>query len=216
MAESDFAGDLRSFFELTLERLEGALAGLEISAKKKQDYSYHVEKIRQRQEQHLNILETSVYLLISTLEHYLGELLPSGVGSVHIKSFEHSLDLEDYLSLCEKSSISKSWSFIVNITIPGLPKLEKLAYFGYRSPMMFHHLNDVGGPSLYWSSKNPSGYPKWISNDEDAPEYVEMTTKQGVGDAWHVRKNDNAIKEIGITTLAKSLAKALIELAYKS
>jgi hypothetical protein len=79
--------------------------------------------------------------------------------------------------------------------------------------MMFHHLNDTGGPSIYWSSKNPDGYPKWISNDNGAPYCVEMTTQQGVGDKWIVRKITNNFESLATSELAKLIADSLITLA---
>lgn len=216
LSESDIGGDIRSFIELIIEKIDGALTGLELSAKKQQGYSPGIEKIKQQQEQYRQIFETSVYLLIQITEHYLGGLLDRVNGRKYIKIFESPLDIETYQSLCIKNSISKSWAFIVNIEIPGYKKLEILAYFGFRSTMMYHHLNDIGGPSIYWSSKNPDGYPKWIENEKNSPYGIEITAQQGIGDRWIIRKKDNNFEEKTISELAKLIAEYLINLASKN
>lgn len=117
LAESDSGGDIRSFFELIIERAEGALTGLELSAKQKQDYNPVIEKIKQKQENNLKIWDTSVSLLVKTMQHYLVELLDQVGGSTYIREFESPLDLEDYLGLIKRQSVSRTWCFIVNISI---------------------------------------------------------------------------------------------------
>lgn len=216
LSESDAGGDIRSFLELMIERADGALIGLELSAKKKQDYNPVIEKIRARQESHLKIWETSVALLVKTIQHYLSELLEQVGGTAYIKEFESPIDIEDYVSLIQRKSISRSWCFIVNVSVPGMEKLERLAYIGYRQPQMFHHLGDHGGPAIYWSIKNPSGYPKWISNDELSPYCTEMSTVAGVGDSWCARFKDGTFKSLSTTDLAKNIAHSLIELTAEN
>ena len=212
LSESDSGGNLRSFFELILEKIEGALTGLELSAKK-QGYSPIQEKIRQSQEQRLKIWTTSVELLARMVEHFIhNEIEPMG-GNVFVKVFESPLDLDDYISLCDRRSAPKSWAFITYIEIPGIPKQVRLAWIGYRSPLMFHRLGDEGGPSIYWSKKNPEGYPKWLSTEIDAPFGVEITTKQGSGDEWYARRSDGRIETMNTTVLAKEISRNLIEMA---
>ena len=213
LSESDIGGDLRSFFELIIDRIEGALTGLEISAKTKQGYSPLQAQIRKKQEQYLNIWDTSVHLLISTLEHFAHEAVDSVGGDVFIKAFDSPLDLEDYISLCERKAASRSWVFITNLAIAGFPKQVRLAYLGYRSLSMFHRLGDEGGPSIFWSKPNPSGYPKWIPVEEDAPFGVELTIKQGAGDEWYARKADESIEQLNTTSLAKGIASSLAKMA---
>lgn len=214
LGESDEGGDIRSFLELIIERAEGALTGLELSARKGQDFNPALEKIKHRQEQNLKIWETSVSLLIKTMEHYLSELVDQVSGSVYIREFEVPIDLDDYISVIQRQSISRSWCFIVNISIPGVEKLERLAYISYRQPELFHKMGDVGGPAIYWSVKNPNGYPKWISDDSSAPYCTEMTTAEGIGDKWVARQQQNKrFKTQTTTELAKNIANSLIELA---
>ena len=212
LSESDSAGDIRSFFELMIERIEGALTGLEISAGQKEGYNALQQKIRRTQEQQLRIWETSIQLLVSTLDHFIQEAIGTG-GSVSIKIFESPLDLDDYISLCEGKAAPKSWAFITTIKVPGLRNQVGLAYVGFRSQVMQGKLGDEGGPSLYWSKENPDGYPKWISAESSAPFAGEITTKLGVGDEWYARKTDGSIVKINTTALAKSIATSLVEMA---
>lgn len=213
LAESDAGGDIRSFFELIIERADGALTGLELAAKQKQDYNPVIEKIKQRQVNNLKIWETSVSLLVKTTQHYLTELLDQVGGYTYIREFESPLDLEDYLGLTKKQSVSRSWCFIVNVSVPGINKLERLAYISYRQPQLFHHMGNQGGPAIYWSKKNPDGYPKWISDEASTPYCTEMTIEEGIGDAWSARLIDGNIVKLSTSELAKNLAHSLVELA---
>ncbi|MEI8646314.1 Fic family protein [Pseudoalteromonas sp. Hal040] len=213
LAESDSGGDIRSFFELIIERADGALTGLELAAKQKQDYNPVIERIKQKQTNNLKIWETSVSLLVKTTQHYLDELLEQVGGSTYIKEFESPLDLEDYLGLTKKQSVSRSWCFIVNVSVPGIEKLERLAYISYRQPQLFHHMGNKGGPAIYWSKKNPEGYPKWITDEAYTPYCTEMTIEEGVGDAWSARLIDGTIVKLSTSELAKNIAHSLVELA---
>ena len=216
LSESDSGGDIGAFFELLMERIEGSFIGLEISAKQKQGYSPLQEKIRKRQEQQLNIWDASVNLLVNLIEHFVHEEIDEVSGDVYIKEFESPLDLDDYVSLCERKSAQRSWAFIVNLGIPGFPKLVRLAYFGFRTPMMFHELGEEGGPSIFWSIKNESGFPKWSGAEKEAPFAVEITTKQGAGDDWYARKFDGSVSKMATTELAKEIARSLIEMVANS
>lgn len=213
LSESDSGGDIRAFFELSLERIEGAFVGLEISAKQKQGYSPLQEKIRRRQEQQLNIWDASVHLLVKAIDHFVHEEIDAVNGNVYIKEFTSPLDLEDYIALCDRKTAQRSWVFITNLVIPGFPKQVRLAYLGYRTPTMFHWLEDEGGPSIFWSRKNESGYPKWLSTEEQAPFAVEITTKQGAGDEWYARKTDGSLSKLATTELARQIARSLVEMA---
>ncbi|MBI5561879.1 MAG: Fic family protein [Deltaproteobacteria bacterium] len=215
LAESDSAGDIRSFLELILEKITGALTGLEYSAKQKQGYSPVLEKIREQQKQLLRIWETSVQLLVKTIDYYIHEQIDQANGSCYIRAFDSPLDIDDYISLCERKSVAKTWAFIIAISIPGFPKLERLSYIVYRSPMMHHFLGDEGGPSLSWSTRNSDGYPMWISKDEAAPFCVELTTKQGAGDEWYARKQDGSIEKLTTTDISKKIALSIVSMTCK-
>lgn len=210
LAESDDGGDIRSFFELIFDRIEGALMGLELSAKKKQSYDPLVEKLRQRQAGQLRIWETSVRLLASIIEDKVGRTVDQLSGICHAHIFNEPLDLLEYIEVCLGHSVTRSWAFNLKIEIPGIDKLEKLAYIGHRSSRMYAHLNREGGPSLYWSTKNPEGFPKWIS-DQNAPFAVEITALTGNGDEWYVRLSNDEILKLSTTALAQKISESLME-----
>jgi len=216
LAESDSGGDIRSFLELILEKTAGALTGLEHSAMREQGYNPAQEKIRKQQEQLFRIWETSVQLLVKTIDHYIHAQIDKGNGSCSVKAFDFPLDLDDYISLCERSTVAKTWAFIVDVSIPGFARLERLAYIGFRHSMMYHHLGDEGGPSLYWSTKNPDGYPRWISKDEVAPFCIELTIKQNVGDEWYARKKDGTIEKLNTTEISRKIAHSLVDMVLAS
>ena len=211
LAESDDGGDLRSFVDLIFNRIEGALTGLEISAKQKQGFNPILERINRLQEQQLTIWETGVKLLASMIELKVSQVLEPAAGSCSVRIFEGDLELEDYLELCAGRPVSGGWAFIVGISVPGLPKLEKLAFVGHRSIRMRQELHNEGGPSLYWSHKNPSGFPKWTRDDDASPYAVELTSMLGRGDDWLVRFAGDNFKKLATTQLANNVANALLE-----
>jgi Fic family protein len=210
LAESDEGGDIRSFFELIFDRIEGGLTGLELSAKRKQGFDPLVEKIRQMQEKQLYIWETSVKLLASIIGHRLTQLLESVGGTCTTRLYESPLDLDDYLEVCGGRSVSRSWAFTIRIDIPGVSRLEKLAFIGHRSHRMRQAMSNEGGPSLYWSSKNPANFPKWLADGQSSPFAAEITSKVGNGDEWFARVSDDSILKIQTTELAAKVAGALV------
>ena len=127
LSESDSGGDIRAFFELLIERIEGSLVGLELSAKQKQGYSPQQQKLRKRQEQHLNIWNASIHLLVQAIDHFVHEEIDAVGGNIYLKEFEAPLDLENYISLCNRKTAPKAWAFIINLAIPGAPKQVRLA-----------------------------------------------------------------------------------------
>lgn len=211
LSESDEGGDIRSFMELVFDRIEGGLTGLEQSAKRQQGYSPIVEKIRLQQEKQLNIWQTSVKLLSSIIEHRVVQSLEQVGGTCVITTFDDPLDIDDYIQVCAGHSVSRSWAFTVRIDVPGLPKLEKLAYIGHRSARMYQSLGQQGGPSLYWSRKNPQGFPKWINDGNSSPFALEVTSKVGNGDEWFARRIDDSIDRVQTTDLAGRIADALVQ-----
>lgn len=210
LAESDEGGDIRSFLELIFDRIEGGLTGLELSAKRKQGFNPVVEKIRQMQEKQLYIWETSVKLLASIIGHRLTQRLESVGGTGSIRLYDSPLDLDDYLEVCGGRSVARSWAFTVKIEIPGVSRLEKLAFVGHRSNRMHQAMNYEGGPSLYWSSKNPANFPKWLADGENSPFAPEVTSRAGNGDEWIARLADDSILRVQTTELAAKIAEALV------
>lgn len=210
LAESDDGGDIRSFVELIFDRIDGALIGLELSAKRQQGFNPIVERIRLRQEKQLRIWETTVRLLASIVEHNVSADLEPVGGRCSAYVFDEPLDLQDYVEVCAGHPVPRSWAFTLSVEVPGVTRLEKLAYIGHRSTRMYQFLNREGGPSLYWSSKNPSGFPKWIADGSASPYAVELTARAGNGDEWFVRLSDDSIRSIQTTELARSVSDAVL------
>lgn len=211
LAESDDGGDIRSFTELVFDRIEGALVGLELSAKRAQGYNPVVEKIRLRQEKQLRIWETSIRLLASIVEHNVSASLEPVGGKCSAHIFAEPLDLQDYVEVCAGHPVPRSWAFTLSVEVPGIPKLEKLAYIGHRSIPMYRELGQQGGPALYWSSKNPSGFPKWIGDGNSSPYAVEITAQAGDGDKWFARLPDDTMVAVSTTELAQRITGAILK-----
>mgnify|MGYP000971857842 CR=1 FL=1 len=211
LAESDDGGDIRSFAELVFDRIEGALIGLELSAKRRQGFNPLVEKIRIHQEKQLRIWETSIRLLANIVEHEISTALEPVGGRCSTHIFDEPLDLQDYIEVCAGHPVPRSWAFTLSVEVPGTSHLVKLGYIGHRSTIMYRHLNQQGGPSLYWSSKNPSGgFPKWIGDGQNSPYAVEISTLAGRGDEWYARLADDSVVSIGTTDLARKIAEATL------
>ncbi|WP_377703735.1 Fic family protein [Pseudoduganella sp. UC29_71] len=211
LAESDEGGDIRAFLELVFDRIEGSLIGLELSAKKRQAYNPALERIHKQQEKQLKIWETSVKLLASIVEHEVSKQLEAVNGTCIVKLFDAPLDFDDYLEVCSGHSVPQSWAFTIRLDVPGANRIEKLAYIGHRSARLHQYLNHSGGPSLYWSRKNPDGLPKWISDAEKSPFAIELTSKVGNGDEWFARKSDDSVEKLSTTQLAGRIAHELIQ-----
>ena len=171
------------------------------------------EKIRLLQERQLNIWETSVKLLASIIEHRVSQALEPAGGSCSVKSFDHPLDLEDYVEVCSGRSVPRSWAFMLRLEIPGLPRLEKLAWISYRSTRMYQALRHEGGPSLFWSRRNPEGFPRWICDGPGSPYALEITSQAGHGDEWLARLGNDSIERVQTTELAGRIADALVRQA---
>jgi Fic family protein len=210
LSESDEGGDIRSFMELVFDRIDGALLGLELSAKKKQGFNPAVEKIRLRQEKQLRIWETSVRLLATIVEHNVAALLEPVRGTCTAHIFDAPLDLDDYMEVCAGHAVPRSWAFGLRIEVPGVSRLEKLAFIGHRSARMHQYLNRQGGPSLYWSTKNPNGFPKWLADGNGSPYASELTALAGNGDEWFAKFADDSIAQVQTTELARRIAEAVV------
>ena len=211
LAASDSGGDIRSFFDLIFERIDGALTGLEHSARKRQGYNPLAERLRIRQQQQIAIWENSVRLLGSIIQDRLTQITEPVRGAANVRFFDHPIDLDDFIDLCEGRSISGGWAFLIQVAIPGVGRLEKLAFVGHRSGKMYHILSQEGGPALYWSRRTASGFPKWERDRLDSPYTVEATSKLGNGDAWMARLPNDSFESHSTTEIAELIAKAFID-----
>lgn len=210
LAESD-EGDLSAFLELILDRLEGALLGLEMSAKKQQGYDPLLERIKRRQARQLQILLTSVELLGRIIEHHMASALEPAGGKCSIQLFPEPVELQEYIELCRGNSVPRSWAFIVCLDVPGIPRLEKLAFIGHRTARMYQHLDRQGGASLFWSSKNPDGFPKWKADHQESPFATEVTSIAADGDKWIARLKDDTFVELQTTELGHKIADEIVQ-----
>ena len=216
LAESDEGGDLRSFLDLVFDRIEGALTGLENSAKKHQGYDPVIAQIRHIQEQRLRVWQTGVSLLASMLDLRLGSLAAQAKARFRLKFFDNPIEADDFEELCAGRRIPGGWAFIVSLHIPGFPQFEKLAFVQHRSSVMSERFDREGGPSLFWSKPNPAGFPKWKPDYEDAPFADELTSKSGSGDEWTARHHNGAFSELTTSEVADRLTTAIMQQASRS
>jgi len=152
-------------------------------------------------------------VLASIIEHRVSQALEPAGGTCTIKQFDRPLDLEDYVEVCLGRNVPRSWAFALRLEIPGLPRLEKLAWIGHRSARMVQVLNQEGGPSLFWSRRNPEGFPKWVGDGAASPYAAEITSRAGNGDEWYARLGNDSIERVQTTELAGRIAEALVERA---
>lgn len=211
LAESDLGGDIRSFIELILDKIDQSLTGLELSSKKMQGFDPVAIQMREMQQSALKVWTTSVDLLASMVEHQLRTLVQAAGGKVFLKRFEDPVDFEEYLELCNGRSIPRSWAFIISVSLPGQPQYDVLGYIGHRSAHLFHSYADVGGPSLYFSRKNPAGFPKWITDELSAHFLSEATIDSGKGDAWRIKNESGELENLTTNQVAVGVSRRIVE-----
>lgn len=210
LQRSDVAGDLGAFLELILDRSEQALRGLELAASKEQGYDPLLVQLERRQRAELQVWNTAVQLLATSLELRLDVLREHGRAEVAIERFGEGIDLEDYCDLCASRTISKSWAFHVSCRIPGVPPSERLAWVGFRSFAMQHGAGLPQGPSLFWSTRNPDRYPPWLAlRGHEAPGFEELTLVPVGGDRWFARTGDE-VRELALREVVDAVAAALV------
>ena len=205
LADSDAGGEIGPFFDLFLEKLDGALIGLEQSAREAQGYNPIAERLRQLQERQAKIWASSVQLLADMVEHRLAGGMAAAGGTVSLKRYYESFDADTFVNLATRNLAQAGWAFSLTAQAPGVPKHELPAFFGHRSIPMFHKLGDQPGVSLFWSKASSGGLKKWQRYDE-SPFGIEMTTQLGEGDDWYVRYADDNIRRLGTAKLAEQIA----------
>ncbi|MCD9126881.1 Fic family protein [Luteimonas fraxinea] len=205
LADSDAGGDIGPFFDMFLEKMDGALIGLEQSARESQGYNPVAERIRQLQERQAKIWTSSVQLLADLVEHRLAGNVAAVGGTVSLRRYYESFDADNFVNLATRNSAQAGWAFSLTVQAPGVPRQELLAFFGHRSIPMFHKLGDQAGVSLFWSKASAGGLRKWQRYDE-SPFGVEMTTQLGEGDDWYVRYANDKIRRFGTAKLADMIA----------
>lgn len=211
LQESDAAGDLSSLFDLMLDRMEGAVRGLELSANKQQAYDPIAIKIRQKQERRLKVWNTAIDLFHDMLVERLADRVEPNGGIVETEDFGKSLELDGYVQLCQGRSIPKSWCFRLRIHVPGAGDVERLLWIGYRDDALLRHMGSADGPAALWSVRNPDGYPPWTAAEERAPAFTALTIHDTHGDRWVGHRTDGSIVDLDLSSVVDQTATALIE-----
>lgn len=213
LANSDEAGNIAPFFELMLEKASGALTGLELSAREIEGYDPIQVKLREVQKNKQGVWNASVRLLYEQIVLLLKTKLEQIQGTIKFKSFDSDLDFENYISLCQGKSIESSWVLIVDLIVPAMKTQSFLLWEGYRSSELRHEMQpfEDGGPALFWSTKNPLGFPTWVKAEDTSPGGItEMTNIQGKGDQWFVKQN-GLIRRYNSSELAETLVSGMLD-----
>ncbi|MBK8263175.1 MAG: Fic family protein [Nannocystis sp.] len=206
LASSD-QGDISLVLNLLLDRAGDALRDLERAATREQGFDAARAMVRQKQERHLSVWSAAVELMVSTLDDRLSEQAQELGATLRIQRYRDSLNLDEYLDLCQGGTISQSWTFRVELDIPALPRHVRLAWAGHRSREMLASLppKAMDGPSLFWSEPNIERFPPWRRLDQ-GPGCDEVTL---VDDRWFVRRGP-VISSLSTLELVDAIAKDLL------
>ncbi|MES2735671.1 MAG: Fic family protein [Verrucomicrobiota bacterium] len=213
LRESDYGGDISQMADLVIERFHGALLGLEQAAKEVEGYDPATQKIRLAQQRNLNVWNSSVELLFQVLRVRLEPMLENVGGKLNAHVYRGTLSLDEYVHLCKMETLAKSWAFKIEINVPGLGNLERLAWIGFQNADLRHYLSGkAASPTLYWSQPNPERFPPWLQSFDDAPGVCAMTITPGEGDAWHTIDSNSNFKTLSTTQLAQTIADGMVKL----
>jgi Fic family protein len=175
-------GDLAPFLDLVLERAADALRDLERAARA-QGYDPLQAAIRRRQEGALRVWTASVDLLFASAVERLRDAVERAGGTVAVQRYGDGLDIESFVALHDEQSIPGAWIARIEVRLPGLQPVPRLAWYGYRSRSLRALANIPAGPSIFWSEPNPARLPPWLRLAHRAPGGEELTV---VGDQWHL------------------------------
>jgi Fic family protein len=213
LRESDLGGDVSLLAELFIERFQGALIGLEAAAKEIEGYDPVTIKIREAQQRKLDVWNRSVDLLFQVVIDRLTPLIENAGGNLSGRVYRDSLSLDEYLGLCRSETVSMSWAFSLKASVPGLAAIERLAWIGFQNPKLRQKLGTVpASPAIYWSKRNPNGYPTWIQTTNDELGIESMTITPGEGDRWHVLRSDNSLQTVSTSELGHLIATGIASL----
>ena len=208
LAESDFGGDLGPITELVTDRAKDALRDLERVAKAQQGYDEATARLRARQERQLAIWNDAVKLLFSLLEE-AAEQSFGQVGSVATRWYDDQILLDDFVALCQGDPAGNSWLFRIGVSIPAVGDVEYLAWTGFRS----HTLQEVGGlgpgPSIFWSVRDPTGYRKWVRQDELSPGAAELTLELPNVDKWIARQHSGSTERLTPSAVVRRIVEGI-------
>jgi len=203
--------DLAPLLELFEARLQDALRDLERTAATKQGYSPAIARIRQRQQQTVQIWNAALTLLAQRVRECLDEALVDVGGPVSKWNLDlEPLELEDYIQLCNMKSISRSWWLQVELQIPGIHRVERLGWIGFRSNELMAATPELARePSIFWSVPS-GGYPVWRRAVPSECPFVQEFSLQG--DRWACLGLDGRVIQLLPGELARKVAEGLIVL----
>jgi Fic family protein len=169
---SDVAGDLTAIFSLFHDRINHALHDLEQAARRAEAYDPAQEKLRQIQQQSLDIWNAAAALLIERLRQALVARIEPA-GTVTHRWLERSLDLDAFVAPGE------AWLCTFEISGPqSASKLLLAAVHPSETPLASG--TDPNGPALVWC-KATGAYPPWQRLGADAPGAAQAVLE---GDQW--------------------------------
>ncbi len=213
LQESDHAGDISRLADLVIERFQGALLGLEQAAKEMEGYDPVAQKLRLAQQRKLDVWNSSVELLFQIIRSRLEPLIESAGGKLNARVYRGTLSLDEYVHICKFGTLAQSWAFKIEVSVPGLGSLERLAWIGFQNDELRRHLDDIAAsPTLYWSSPNPERYPPWMLAVNDAPGARSMTITPGEGDTWHIIDVRGTFRTLTTTQLAQIISEGMVKL----
>ena len=208
LAESDLGGDLEPIAGLILQRAEDALHDLERTAAEQQGYDRKKAEFRHAQIRRAAIWNDAVRLLFSLVEHELDDMFDD-VGHVKTRWYDAELTVDDYVSLAESNSSGNSWLVRFDAKVPGVGECRYLAWTGYRSFEMQDWNSIGGGPAVFWSVPDPTGYRTWHRDDTSSPGIAELTLHLPDVDQWVVRMPDGDIRRLRPSAVAALVAGAI-------
>ena len=208
LAESDTGGDLQPIAELIVARAGHALDHLERTARAHQHYDRDQVRLLRDLERRVSIWNQAVKLLLSLVQDELQERVGT-LGSVTLRWYGEGLDTDDYQALCGGDSSGNSWLGRVSIEVPGIGAREFLAWVGYRPPELARWRSLGPGPAIFWSVRNPDGYPRWVSTD--APGFQAMTLRLPNVDRWLVRTVSGEHHRLRLSEAASRVTSGIIE-----
>jgi len=212
LGASDAAGDLGLFLEFMLRRHQESIDALLGIVSQAQGLTPQQALLREAQRRRCELWNRSLELLTTGLHDRLGSQLEPLGGEAHLTNTRQSLELDEFLALCEGQSIPQSWAFRVESTLPGLTAVDYLAWIGYR-PTPLREAVGSQGPCLFWSRRSPQGYPPWEQvTGADAPDCDSLTADlSSVGDRWYIFSH-TATRVISTSELAAELTNGFMRL----
>ena len=210
LAESDLGGDLKPLAELILARASDAFRDLQRAAQRQQGYDETQEMLRKALVRRAAIWNDAVRLLFSLVNDAL-ELALRSTGDLSMRWYDAELSVDDYSALSQQDSSGNSWTFRIDLEVPGLGKNRYLAWTGYRSREMRGATGLDAGPALFWSIPDPAGNQMWWRDDSRAPGVAELTLELPAVDRWIARFPDDRIGRLEPSRVAQLIAKAVAD-----